>query len=429
MNAGVDQRHIASAPLALTYFSLSFPELTQTFVFNEMKRLRDIGTEVDVVAMRPPSGDISDLPYRYGFGDSIVYIDAASRPSRAHRFMAAARSTLSLLATGHGRHLARYLSERADRPRWRTLALAAQLARTQPAIVHCHFGTAGREIARLRALGLTGAKLTTVFHGYDLTQYLDGKPSETYRELFDEVDLMLPISDLWRQRLIELGADEQKVATVRLGIDCDAFEFRARGLAPGEPVRIISVGRMTEKKGHRYTIEAVANLAARRPDLDIRLDVVGNGPLLKQMREMVARLGIGNRIVLHGGLTNGEVRELLEQAHVFVLHSVTANDGDMEGIPVSIMEAMAMGLPVVSTRHSGIPELVADGVSGFLVEERDVATTAEAIERLADDPELVARMGREGRAIVERDYNAERQARRLHALLTSLTNSRGATTN
>jgi colanic acid/amylovoran biosynthesis glycosyltransferase len=245
-----------------------------------------------------------------------------------------------------------------------------------------------------------------------------------------QLAIMLPqgagveISDPRHSPFLDLSATDPKAATARLGIDCEAFEFRPRAMEPGAPLRVVTVGRMTERKGHRYTIEAVAALASRRPDLDVRLDVVGDGPLFVEMRELVARWALRTRVVLHGEMSNGALRDLHDRAHVFVLHCVTARDGDREGIPVSIMEAMAVGLPVVSTRHSKIPQLVADGISGLLVEERDIEGTAGAIERIADDPELAIRMGGEGRRIVARDYNAGRQARRLHALLTSLTNAK-----
>jgi colanic acid/amylovoran biosynthesis glycosyltransferase len=222
----------------------------------------------------------------------------------------------------------------------------------------------------------------------------------------------------------DLSTLDQKLGSARLGIDCEAFEFRPRALDAGAPLRVITVGPMTEKKGHRYTIRAVATVASRRPDLDVRLDVVGDGPLFVEMRELVGSLRLGQRVVIHRSASNGALRELHDRAHIFVLHSVTARGGDTDDLPVSIMEAMAAGLPVVSTRHSSIPALVADGVSGLLVNERDVDGTADSIERIADDPELAMRMGGEGRRIVARDYNGGRQARQLNALLTSLTNAK-----
>jgi colanic acid/amylovoran biosynthesis glycosyltransferase len=414
------------APPAITYFSLSFPELTQTFVFNEMRHLKALGADIDVVALRPPRNEMSDLPQLYGFGERIVYADPGlAVRNRMQRIQLAAESVLRLAASGRASgawRLARSATESGSLNRSMSLHLAARFKHGGSAenIVLCHFGPAGRVAARLKASGLLKGRLVTVFHGYDVTQYLDDNPPEIYRELFAQADLLITISDRWRGRLLELGAPSEKVETIRLGIDCAAFEYKPRCLAPGGPVRLISVGRLTEKKGHRFTIDALAQLAARRPDIDFRLDLVGSGPGLEQLRTQIASLGLNSRVRLLGGINHDQVRALLDDAHIFVLHSVTAADGDMEGIPVSIMEAMAMGLPVVSTRHSGIPELVADGRSGFLVEERDATAFAERLEQLIKDPALIGSMGRAGRTIIEADYNADRQAARLLGRLGKL---------
>jgi len=411
---------------SITYFSLSFPELTQTFVFNEMRHLKALGADIDVVALRPPLTDMSDLPQQYGFGERIAYADPAMvERNKAQRLELAARSAARLIAAGRGEGVWRLLRSGADSQaltRSMNLHIAASFQRGGPEsdLIVSHFGPAGRVAARLKAMGLVKAKLATVFHGYDVTQYLDGKSADTYCELFETADLLITISDLWHRRLIELGAPPDKIETLRLGIDCKAFDYQPRRIVYGEPIRLVTVGRLTEKKGHRYTIEAFADLVARNPDLPIHLDIVGSGPQLGELKALITALGLSDRVQLLGGISHDEVRALLDEAHIFLLHSVTAADGDMEGIPVSIMEAMAMGLPVASTRHSGIAELVADGRSGLLVDERDVAGFADALDRLIGDSAMVERMGREGRAIIERDYNADRQAERLLARLQRL---------
>ncbi|HTJ58442.1 MAG TPA: glycosyltransferase [Devosiaceae bacterium] len=410
----------------ITYFSLSFPELTQTFVFNEMRHLKALGADIDIVALRPPRNEMSDLPQRYGFGERIAYADpGVVVRNRTQRIGLAGRSAARLVAAGRGDGVWRLLRSGADSQsltRSMNLHIAARLrARgAEGDVLLCHFGPAGRVAAHLKAMGLIKAPLVTVFHGYDVTQYLDDKSPAEYRELFQSADLLIAISDLWHRRLLELGAPPEKIETLHLGIDCSAFEYRPRRIEPGEPIRFVSVGRMTEKKGHRYTVEAFAELASRHPELDLKLDIAGSGPLFDELQGLVNRLGLSQRVRLLGGINHDEVRRLLDAAHIFVLHSVTAGDGDMEGIPVSIMEAMAMGLPVASTLHSGIPELVADGRSGLLVAERDAQAFADALGRLIGDPALVEGMGRDGRAIIERDYNADLQAERLLGRLSEI---------
>ncbi|ANL66890.1 colanic acid biosynthesis glycosyltransferase WcaL [Rhizobium phaseoli] len=399
----------------VTYFSLNFPELTQTFVYNEMRGLKNLAVDVDVVALRRPASNVSSLPEQYGFSDRIQYVQADKR--RLSRIAALIRGGIGLLARADFRTLWRLATMRDSEirlPISQKLRMAASLQPgSSPAnVIHCHFGPAGRVVAHLKKLGLIKVPMTTVFHGYDITQYTDGRP-DVYRELFEQADLLLPISDLWRRRLIDLGAPPEKIATIRLGVDCNAFDYKLRTIPAGQRTRFITIGRMTEKKGHRFTIQAFSQLVSRRPDLDLSLDIVGNGPLFDDMRSLAEASGHADRIQFHGGLPHQEIKRLLDEAHIFLLPSVTAADGDMEGIPVSIMEAMAMGLPVISTRHSGIPELVADGESGLLVPESDTEALSSAMEQLVTNPTLIQTMGFQGRRIVEEQFNEEKQTRAL----------------
>lgn len=421
-----ESRHIGKdmAKFDVVYFSRNFPELSQTFVYNEMRGLRDIGVAIHVVAQKQETSSPSDLPKKYGFTDIRYAMDGTGRSNRAKRISSLLRNLFKLPLKASFRLLLSIAERRGignGTPLSTRVILATMLQPKQNrAIIHCHFGTAGLVIAQLKKAGLVDAPLTTVFHGYDLTQFMKDKRADIYDDLLEQADLLLPISDLWHRRLIELGASPKKIQTQRLGIDCSAFRFKERVKRHDAPLRFISVGRMTEKKGHRYVIEAFARLIANKPDLDVRLDMIGDGPLFENIRELADGFMLGHRLVLHGSVQHDEVRTLLNDAHIFVLPSVIAADGDMEGIPVAIMEAMALGLAVISTHHSGIPELVADGRSGLLVPERDVEALSAAMEALAEQPEKIASMGREGRAIIEENYDERKQAQKLFDALRSI---------
>jgi colanic acid/amylovoran biosynthesis glycosyltransferase len=184
-----------------------------------------------------------------------------------------------------------------------------------------------------------------------------------------------------------------------MGIDLRPFPFRgARAAAPGTPLRLLSVSRLVEKKGIADAIRALARAAA-----PYEYVVAGDGPMRAELEALARTAGVAHRVRFVGAQTRAQVAALLRSADVFVAPSVTGADGDIEGIPVSIMEAMAVGLPVISTWHSGIPELVDDGVSGMLVPEHDVAALADRLGTMAD-PCVRARMGEAGRAIVEREF-------------------------
>jgi colanic acid/amylovoran biosynthesis glycosyltransferase len=232
------------------------------------------------------------------------------------------------------------------------------------------------------------------------------------------------VSDFWRTRLIELGCPPDQIAVHHMGIELSKFPLpKRRGARGDDTVRLLSVARLVEKKGVEYAIRAVARLR-EKTERRIEYRVLGDGPLRRELEELVRELDVGDSVRLMGEMDQRGVREAMLHSDIFVAPSVVAEDGDMEGVPVSIMEAMASRLPVVSTLHSGIPELVHDGISGLLVPERDSAGLARALARLTDDAGLRRRMGIAGRQVVEHDYDLDGLNDRLVGLLASMEDAR-----
>ena len=257
-----------------------------------------------------------------------------------------------------------------------------------------------------------------------MSRYLITAGPRAYERLFHEGELFLPVSDFWRSRLIELGCPPDKIAVHHMGIALSKFPVPRRHVARGgDTVRLLTVARLVEKKGVEYAIRAVAAL---RGDIDRRIEyqILGDGPLRAELEQLVRELGVSDSVKLVGESDQAGVGAEMGRADIFVAPSVVAEDGDMEGVPVSIMEAMARGLPVVSTLHSGIPELVRDKVSGYLVPERDTPSLAHALARLVEDPRLRHRMGMAGRGIVERGYDLDALNDRLVELLATMGSSR-----
>ena len=204
----------------------------------------------------------------------------------------------------------------------------------------------------------------------------------------------------------------------RMGIDCRRFAFAARTPAPDGVTRMVSVARLVEKKGLAYALQAMARLVRQHPAF--AYTIVGDGPLRPELEALAADLGLSRRVRFAGWRGPEEVRRILAAGQIFIAPSVTADNGDAEGVPVAMMEAMAVGLPVLGTVHSGIPELVADGVSGYLVPERDADALAAQLERLLSSPASWPVMGRAGRTRVEREFNIERLNDRLVARLEEI---------
>jgi glycosyltransferase involved in cell wall biosynthesis len=185
-----------------------------------------------------------------------------------------------------------------------------------------------------------------------------------------------------------------------------------------EPRRILSVGRLVPKKGFPDLVRALALLRAR--GVPIRTDIYGGGPLREELEALGRQLGLDGELAFHGARLQDEIVAAYRRAAVFALAPVVTDDGDRDGIPNVLVEAMASGVPVVATRISGIPELITDGVDGLLVPDHDPAALAEAVERVLRDPELADRLGQAGRRRVAPHFDLARNTRRLRALFEGI---------
>ncbi|MCL5776864.1 glycosyltransferase [Limibaculum sp. FT325] len=217
-------------------------------------------------------------------------------------------------------------------------------------------------------------------------------------------------SEFMRDKLIALGCSRDKLFIAPYGIDQHRFK-----LSSAEPGRIIAVGRLVAKKAPDKTLAAFSEVLRRHSDA--RLDLVGDGELMPRCSEIVAAEGMSNAVTLHGALPTEIVAEMMGRASIFVQHSVTAPNGDTEGLGVSLLEAMASGVPVVATRHNGFVETVADGETGLLVDEHDINGMAEAISALLTDPDRARRMGMAGRARLLSHFTEARCSDRIRAAM------------
>jgi len=286
-------------------------------------------------------------------------------------------------------------------------------------IIYCQFGYRATEFLPIKEKRNLKAKFVTCFRGSDLSKHVKENRNK-YDLLFKKGDLFLPVCNAFRRRLISLGCDPKKIIVHHSAIDCEKFSFNPPTLNGGDMINMVTVCRLTEKKGLTYSIRAVAQLIRKYPG--IRYDIVGFGPLEQELKQLIKRLGAQNNIRLVGRASEDEVAAILDNTHIFLLASVTASNGDEEGIPNSLKEAMARGIPVISTFHSGIPELVDNGVSGFLVSQRNTTMLANKIEYLINNPDLWYKMGLAGRKKVKDGYDKEKINDRLVNIFKRLIN-------
>ncbi|HEX8639914.1 MAG TPA: glycosyltransferase [Allosphingosinicella sp.] len=356
-----------------------FPALSETFIIDQAAALTDAGLDLRILATRRLTDGL-----RHERARELVRLADFSDESPLVRLM-----------PGRLKMLARRLSRRRLQRR----------AASECDLLLCHFGPVGLITVR----NLEGVQrrplIWTVFHGFDMSRHLAQAGPDAYAPLFRLGDRFLPISRMWADRLAGIGCPAERIALLRMGVDCAAISFAPPKRAATGRLRLLTVGRLVEKKGTEYSLRALAQVARTQPSLRWSFEIAGEGPLQRPLEALAAELGLADRVTFLGPLGGEQVREKLRRADLFLLPSVTAADGDMEGIPVALMEAMAAGVPVVTTFHSGIPELVEDGVSGLLASERDVATLARQIAIVLGDPERAHSLAAAARARVEAEFN------------------------
>jgi colanic acid/amylovoran biosynthesis glycosyltransferase len=273
-------------------------------------------------------------------------------------------------------------------------------------VIIAHFGNNGLRVARVLKRKKLAAPLVTIFHGRDVGRPVRDDSLWQYNVLFEQGAMQLTVNDYFRTALVGAGAAPASVVVHHMGVRTSDIEYSWRSWEQGT-LKFISVCRLTEKKAIEFALRALGEVSISNPRLDWAYTVIGSGELLADLKQLAKSLDIADRVIFLGARPHSEVKQRLQEAHVFVLPSVTAHDGDVEGIPVSLMEAMAAGLTVVSTYHSGIPELIKDQKTGFLVPERDVEALARKLLWIAENPTECEHIALAARRKVEADFNAD----------------------
>jgi glycosyltransferase involved in cell wall biosynthesis len=286
-------------------------------------------------------------------------------------------------------------------------------------LLHAHFGVDG--LYALPFAHRHRLPLITTFWGFDATLsrrklLSSGKPAWIRYALFADRlrrrgTLFIAVSEFLRERLIQGGFPPDRTIVHYNGVDLAAFAPAERD---SDHLTVLFVGRLVEKKGIEYLIKAFAPVAAGVPE--VRLEIAGEGPLRPSLERLSSDCGLSTRISFHGSLSHGAVAALMRKASIVCQPSVTARDGDAEGLPTVVLEAAATAKPVVGTRHSGIPEIILDGKTGFLVAERDVGALADRLLALLRNAELRGRMGEAGRKRIEEKFDIRKQAKRLEEI-------------
>jgi len=374
------------------YVAKVFPRLSETFVINEVRELERLGIDVHVFSLHAPPSAVPHGALR-DLRAAITCIERREEPSKNDREAASAR-LLALFADEA------FLGDRLS-PR-HYVRLAVQLAAAAQGLglsrFHAHFASRAAHVAML-ASRLTGIPYSMTAHAKDI--YHQEVDLELLRVKMRHADIVVTVSDFNRRTLLRIGSGiphlEAKLRRLYNGVDLALFH--PGPAVNGAALRILAVGRFVEKKGFPVLIEACGVL--RQRGVPFTCDLIGSGTQQALLEDLIARRGLGGQITVRGALALEEVAREMRAASLLVLPCITAADGNMDALPTVLLEAMASGVPVVSTALSGIPEIVVDGETGYLVEPGDAVALAGAMEKILREPESSARLGRAGRRRAE----------------------------
>lgn len=399
--------------MRVAFFVGPFPSLSETFILNQITGLIDRGHRVDIYGRSSRDERHHDAVDAYSlmeqtrtmprFPSNLAWrvITAAGLLGRMGLRDSRVLQTLNLSRYGRLAGSLRLLY--ASEPHIR--ARSATSSAPTYDVAHCHFGQNGLTAVALREIGLLRArKVLTTFHGHDVYVDVPRYSEKVRRLLFEKGDGFTVNSTFTRQNVRRLGGAGRSIKILPVGLDVNRFSFQARHRCGDEPVRILTVGRLVEKKGIEYAIRALARL---KNTISFEYRVVGGGPLRDELEQLARELGVGQSVTFLGAEPHEVVRRQYQWAHIFTLPSVTASDGDREGQGLVLQEAQACGLPLVVTRHNGFPDGVKEGESAFLVPERSEEELAGALRDMITSELAWAEMGQAGRTFVEENYDIE----------------------
>ncbi len=290
--------------------------------------------------------------------------------------------------------------------------LVDRLAELKPDLVHVYYGH--KAVKYRRMLEAAGIPWLVSFHGVDVVKFMDDPEYVAgLKRVFAEARLVLGRSDSLLDRLRELGCPEEKLRINRTPVPMDTITYQQRAAPEDGEWRLFQACRLIPKKGLFTTLKALPAVVEQWPKL--KFVIAGTGPDEKRLGEAVAAAGLETNVELLGWIDQDQLREELARAHVFLHPSELTDTEDQEGVPNSMVEAMAAGLPVIGTTHGGIPEAVTDGIDGYLVPEKDPDALAAAILRLLGDPETLSRFSAQSHRTVREKFGFTQQIAALEA--------------
>ncbi len=389
------------------YVLKMYPRFSETFIVSEILAREAAGDRIEIFSLRPPN----DPRFHHELARVQAPVTYIERPIKTIDLWERLRAAEAAGLTGAvARNLAD-LSAATPDDAVQAINLAIALQGRNIRHMHVHFASVATSVARL-ASAITGIPFSFTAHAVDI--FREPVVDEDLRTKLEQAHHAITISSFnlnyLRQRY---PASTSRLHLVRNGLELARFPYR-EPRAPGSTVRISAVGRLVEKKGFQHLLPAAAELLEQGFSFDLR--IAGTGALAEDLEAGISRLGIGGHVHLIGPQTQDQIHELLSSSDVFVAPCVIGSDGNADGMPTVLLEAMATGVPCISTAVTGIPEVIRNGRTGVLVRPGNPHALARAIQHLGSPRTDRTALARNARALIEAEFDVHRQA----ALLRSL---------
>ena len=380
-----------------------FPCLSETFILNQITGLIDRGHEVDIYAQYPGNtSKIHPEVLKYRLLERTYY-DVSVPHNLFKRLL---KAIWLIIANFHKSPFVILRSLNVFKYSRQALSLRLlymvlpYIGRKPYDIIHCHFGPNGLRGVRLREIGAIEGKIITTFHGYDVNLLPKRHGNGYYNEVFREVDICTTSSDFIGRRVKSLGAGDGKLVKLPVGVDTRKFVSPKRSMGHDSETIILTVGRLTECKGIEYAIRAIAKIVPKFPNT--QYEIVGDGHLREQLADVNKKLGVSDHVHFLGAKTREQIVNLASMAHIFVLAGVRGQDRAEEGQGLALLEAQAMGLPVVATNVGGVPDYAINGETILASPPKNSEMLAQNIIRLIKNED-------ERKRIAENGYNYIKQ--------------------
>ena len=412
--------------MRIAYFVDRFPLISETFVLGQICGMIDRGHDVVIYANRVVESKVRHpVIDRYGLLEKTVFLPEVPRVTR-DRLLCVMQALNTAAASGRLRAALRCLNVfrfRRDALNGSLLIRFAPLITEEPfQVLHCQFGQLGVAVQSIRDCGIMDGALVTSFRGTDAMKIATRNPAR-FARLFEKGDRFLAVSHAIRKRLEELGCPGEKIAILRSGVDLNCFEYRGYS-EPHDPIRLLTVARLAPIKGIEFALHAVKRLSGSGVNVEYR--VLGDGPAAAKLTELTKTLGIEQQVVFEGRVDSRRVREALQEADILLAPSITGPGGEQEGLPNSLKEAMATGVPSITTNTGGIPELIQDGQTGYIVDEKDEKALEEQVTRLVRDWHSTRAVIEGARRKIESEYDLVALNRDIEVIYTEAARDSGS---